>query len=72
MVEMNSGTLYAEMTPELGDNVSRVDADLEIMEAHAAELAAVESGIQESMKKWDRKYKDAHFHSVPKGLKHQR
>lgn len=63
MVEMKSG---------LNDNISRVDADLEIMEAHAADLAAAEHAIRESMKKWDREYKDSHFHSVPKGKKHQR
>jgi hypothetical protein len=63
MIEMKSG---------LDADISRVDADLEIMEAHAADLAAAEHGIQESMKKWDRKYKDSHFHSVPKGKKHQR
>jgi len=63
MIEMKSG---------LDDNLSRVDADLEILEAHAAEVAEVEQGIQESMKKWDREYKDSHFHSVPKGKKHQR
>jgi hypothetical protein len=61
-----------EMKAGLDANLNRVDADLEIMDAHAAEMAEVESVIQESMKKWDREYKDSHFHSVPKGKKHQR
>ncbi len=72
MVEMKSGTLNEEMKSDLDANLSRVDTDLEIMEAHAAELAAIEENIQSSMKKWDREYKDSHFHSVPKGRKHQR
>ena len=72
MSEMNSSTSHEEMNPELNPIVSRVDTDLEIMEAHPTEMANIESGIQKSMKKWDREYKDSHFHSVPKGLKHQR
>jgi len=49
-----------------------LDKDLDIMERHAAEMSAVEESIQEGMKKWDREYKDSHFHSVPKPRKHQR
>ncbi|PLY03799.1 MAG: hypothetical protein C0623_00155 [Desulfuromonas sp.] len=54
------------------DKLSRLDADLEIMDAHAGEMAEVEESIQESMKKRDREYKDSHLHSVPKGKKHRR
>ena len=72
MVEMKSGTAFEEMNSNLDANLSRVDTDLEIMESHAAELAAIEDNIQLSMKKWDREYKDSHFHSVPKGRKHLR
>ena len=56
----------------LGSSIERADADLEIMDQHAAELAAVESGIQESMRKWDREYKDERLHSIPRAKKHQR
>ena len=72
MAEMNSSTFHEEVNPELNPNLSRVDEDLKIMETHPVEMANIESGIQKSMKKWDREYKDSHFHSVPKGLKHQR
>jgi hypothetical protein len=71
MSEMNSSTSHEEMNPELSPNISRVDEDLKIMETHSMEMANIESGIQKSMKKWDRRYKDSHFHSVPKGKKHQ-
>lgn len=60
------------MATRLGENLQRVDVDLDIMENHGSEIFAVEQSIRESMKKWDREYKDAHFHAVPKGLKHQR
>ncbi len=72
MVEMKSGTPNEEMNLDLDANLSRVDTDLKIMEDHAAEMAAIEENIQLSMKKWDRKHKDSHFHSVPKGRKHLR
>ena len=62
----------SEMNSNLNPSLSRIDEDLKIMETHPAEMAAIESGIQDSMKKWDREYKDSHFHSVPKGKKHQR
>jgi hypothetical protein len=58
--------------PDLKNNLERIEEDLEIMERHAADLADVESGIQSSMKKRDREYKDTCLHSVPKALKHNR
>ena len=62
----------SEMDSNLNPSLSRIDEDLKIMEAHSEEMAEIESGIQDSMKKWDREHKDSHFHSVPKGIKHQR
>lgn len=63
-----------ERTVERGldRNLKRVDEDLDIMERHADELDRVEGDIQESMRKWDREYKDACLHSVPKPRKHLR
>jgi hypothetical protein len=58
--------------PDLRGSLERVDEDLEIMERHAADLADVESGVQASMKKWDREYKDTCLHSTPRPLKHNR
>ncbi len=72
MIEMKPGAPHEAVNPSLDENISRVDQDLQIMEAHSAEMAAAEEGIQDSMKKWDREYKDSHFHSVPRGRKHQR
>lgn len=72
MIDRKAGTSHSEVPSEFDENISRVDEDLKIMESHAAEMAAIESGIQDSMKKWDREYKDSHFHSVPKGKKHLR
>jgi hypothetical protein len=57
---------------ELRRGLQRVDEDLDIMERHAEDLAMVESDIQLSMRKWDREYKDARLHSVPRGMKHMR
>jgi hypothetical protein len=56
----------------LDKKVEHLDVDLEIMERHADEIADVETDIQESMKKWDREYKDTRLHSVPKPRKHIR
>lgn len=55
-----------------GERLEMLDRDLDIMERHAEEMSAVEESIQGDMKKWDREYKDSHFHSVPKPRKHQR
>jgi DNA repair exonuclease SbcCD ATPase subunit len=57
---------------DMRQNVERVDQDLEILERHAADVAEVESEILDSMKKWDREYKNARLHSVPRPLKHTR
>jgi hypothetical protein len=56
----------------LDKTVEHLDVDLEIMERHADEIADVETDIQESMKKWDREYKDTRLHSIPKPRKHIR
>ncbi len=42
------------------------------MEKHAAEIADVESTIQEDMRRWDREYKDSRLHSIPRPRKHAR
>jgi hypothetical protein len=56
----------------LEGSVKRIDEDLEIMDRHAEDLADVESGIQDSMKKRDRELKDSSLHSISKSLKHNR
>jgi len=58
--------------PRLDERLEVVSTDLDIMERHAAELAAVEEGIQDEMKRWDREYKDARLHSTPRPRKHAR
>ena len=59
-------------TPEISTNLERLDENLKIMDRHAAELEDVESEIRQSMRRWDREYKDEHLHSVPRPCKHQR
>ena len=58
--------------PDLKKKAESIDKDLEIMDRHSADLADVESEIQESMKKRDREHKDSNLHSTPKSLKHTR
>lgn len=70
MTRLEKGHVGEE--PDLKRKAERIDKDLEIMERHSADLADVESGIQESMKKRDREYKDSNLHSTPKSLKHTR
>ncbi len=72
MSEMFKGAENPEMGANMDQNLERLDVDLEIMEKHAADLARAEQNIQEEMRKWDREYKDAKFHSVPKPRKHLR
>ncbi len=73
MTKLNNRELErTSLEMELKRGLQRVDEDLNIMERHAEELAMVESGIQLSMRKWDREYKDSCLHSVPRGMKHQR
>lgn len=57
---------------ELNHSLSRGEKDLDILDAHAVELSAVEHEIQQEMKRRDREYKDSHFHSIPKPTKHVR
>ncbi|HAD03863.1 MAG: hypothetical protein A2091_04565 [Desulfuromonadales bacterium GWD2_61_12] len=51
-------------------NRQRVEEDLDIMERHAAELAAVDGAVRLSMRRHEREYMDDHFHSVPAPRKH--
>ena len=55
---------------DLKESLVRGEKNLDILDVHAAELYAVEHEIQLEMKRKDREYKDTHFHSVPKPLKH--
>jgi len=59
-------------TTRFDERLEVLDRDLDIMERHAAEMTAVEEDIQGQMRKWDREYKDSHFHSVPRPRKHLR
>lgn len=62
----------AALEPGRTPSLERIDEELEIMDRHAAELAEVEEDVQESMRRWDREYKDARLHSTPKPRKHFR
>jgi hypothetical protein len=53
-------------------NIERLDESLDIMERHAGAMAETEEAINESLRKWDREYKNERFHSVPKPRKHTR
>ncbi|PKN12769.1 MAG: hypothetical protein CVU69_05245 [Deltaproteobacteria bacterium HGW-Deltaproteobacteria-4] len=57
---------------ELKESLTRGEKNLDILEVHEAELTAVEHNIQQDMKRKDREYKDSHFHSIPKPIKHTR
>lgn len=59
-----------KMTTGLDVSRQRVDEDLDIMERHAAELAQIDGAVQLSMRRHEREYMDAHFHSVPAPRKH--
>lgn len=59
-------------TAELKQSVTRGERDLDILDLHAMELSAVENEIQMDMKRKNREYKDSHFHSIPKPIKHTR
>lgn len=58
------------VTEDLKESLVRGEKNLDILEVHEADLSAVEHDIQLEMKRKDREYKDSHFHSVPKPLKH--
>lgn len=58
------------VSAELKESLVRGEKDLDILDDHAAELSAVEHDIQLDMKRKDREYKDNHFHSIPKPIKH--
>ena len=62
----------SEESDDLRQSLVRGEKDLDILEVHAAELSAVEHDIQLDMKRKDREYKDTHFHSIPKPIKHTR
>lgn len=72
MAEMNMQENMKASGTGLEKNLERLSEDLDIMERYAKELDDVEDVIQESMRRWDREYKDAHFHSVPSPKKHMR
>jgi len=72
MAELNHRELTKVAGSGLGRNLERLDRDLDIMERHAGELADIEDDVQDAMKRWDREYKDARLHSVPKPKKHIR
>lgn len=60
------------VSAELKESLVRGEKNLDILEVHATELSAVEHDIQLEMKRKDREYKDSHFHSIPKPMKHTR
>jgi len=72
MVEVNTEKETGGSESVLDKNLDRVNEDLDIMERHSADLQAVEDGIQESMVKRVREYKDSCLHSIPKPIKHTR
>lgn len=72
MTELKTRAEERDVERGLDRNLERVDEDLDIMERHAGELDRVEDDIQESMRKWDREYKDSRLHSVPRPRKHMR
>lgn len=49
-----------------------IDQSLAIMDRHASELSAAESGVIREMRRWDREYKDDRLHSTPRSMKHVR
>ncbi len=72
MTEMFAGNEKRPADPGPDRTIDHLDESLDIMERHAGEMAEVEEGIQEEMRKRDREYKDARLHSIPKPRKHQR
>lgn len=72
MVDVNTEKETGRSEAVLDKNLDRVNEDLDIMERHSADLQAVEEGIQESMVKRVREYKDSCLHSIPKPIKHTR
>jgi len=71
MAEMNR-TPGKNVEVGLDQKLEQLDEDLSIMDRHATEMARVENDIQESMRRWDREYKDERLHSVPRPRKHLR
>ncbi len=69
MAELNN---REEMVNVSHVNIERLDESLDIMERHAEAMAETEEAIKESLRKWDREYKNERFHSVPKPRKHAR
>jgi len=72
MTERNAGKDKRQEQSGQDSNLEHIDQSLDIMERHSAEVAQVEEEVQEDMRRWDREYKDARLHSVPKPRKHQR
>lgn len=57
---------------EMVQRMVRLDEDLEIMDRHAAEVAGLEEQEVDSMRRWDREYKNSRLHSAARHLKHVR
>jgi len=57
---------------EIVQRTLRLDEDLEIMDRHAADVADLEEQETDSLRRWDREYKNARLHSVPRHMKHVR
>jgi hypothetical protein len=72
MAEMDVREQQKTTVGEFDQQVDRLDKDLEIMEKHAQVLVQEETEVQDSMRKWDREYKDARLHSIPRPRKHTR
>lgn len=72
MAEMEVREEEKATTSEFGEQVERLDRDLEIMERHAQVLVLEEDEVKDSMRKWDREHKDSHLHSIPRPKKHTR
>lgn len=72
MVDREMRGTEENVDTRMDQRLDHLDKDMDIMDRHAEEMSAVEASIQGEMKKWDREYKDARFHSVPKPRKHVR
>ena len=72
MVDREMRGTEENVDTRMDQRLDHLDKDLDIMDRHAAEMTEVEESIQGDMKKWDREYKDARFHSVPRPRKHVR
>ncbi len=72
MADMDKASGMFTTRPDFDRSLERLDEDLKIMDRHATELAEAETDVCESMRKWNREYKDECLHSVPRPKKHVR